>query len=280
MTKDLPASPDWRGLCEELLDELLARPLIPDRALIDRARALLAQPEPERVGLSDEELLELYRGPGTFSPVEFARAAIAADRARCGRPAPAPAGEVAKLVQPPGRVGLTWQGVIDGLRDVLNDESEDAIQRVWQRSRILDAISVMEANPCPAPAPVEAEVAELALKELERTMVLLMPVTGKNKIKRFDTIRAALKRLHELENKADLSPAPPAPKPADGEVGELVADLRMMASQAAEACQFTDAENLSRAAALLEQRHPAPVPVAERLPGPGDCDAEGEVLDL
>ena len=121
-------------------------------------------------------------------------------------------------------------------------------------------------------APVEGEVAELALKELERTMVLLMPVTGKNKIKRFDTIRAALKRLHELENKADLSPAPPTPKPADGEVGELVAKLRRLAPHNP---LGTADPTITRAADLLEQRHPAPVPVAERLPGPEDCDAEG-----
>ena len=31
----------------------------------------------------------------------------------------------------------------------------------------------------------------------------------------------------------------------------------------------------ARAAALLEQRHPTPVPVAERLPEPEDCDARG-----
>ena len=78
--------------------------------------------------------------------------------------------------------------------------------------------------------------------------------------------------------KYELRPAryghQPTP-PAEGEVGAVVADLRMMASQAAEACQFTDAENLSRAADLLEQRHPTPVPVAERLPGPEDCDGEG-----
>jgi len=29
------------------------------------------------------------------------------------------------------------------------------------------------------------------------------------------------------------------------------------------------------ASTLLEQRHPTPVPVSERLPGPEDCDAEG-----
>lgn len=33
----------------------------------------------------------------------------------------------------------------------------------------------------------------------------------------------------------------------------------------------------ARAADLLAQRQPQPVPVSERLPGPGDCDAEGNV---
>ena len=67
-----------------------------------------------------------------------------------------------------------------------------------------------------------------------------------------------------------------APVPEPGEVAELVVELRMMASQAAEACQFTDAENLSRAADLLQRLSPPqPVPVSERLPKPKDCDAEG-----
>ena len=141
------------------------------RAVWDRARALLAQPEPEVVGPSDEDVEAAARviyGSMRFDRIDStsdwvpngnsfaqdeARRCARAVLARYGRPAPTPAGEVAKLVQPPGRAGLTWQGVIEGLRDVLNDESEDAIQRVWQRSRILDAISVMEANPCPAPAP-------------------------------------------------------------------------------------------------------------------------------
>ena len=62
---------NWRTLCEELLDELLARPLIPDCALIDRARAALAAEadgpavpegrEPASVvgEPSDEEIMEL-----------------------------------------------------------------------------------------------------------------------------------------------------------------------------------------------------------------------------
>ena len=68
----------------------------------------------------------------------------------------------------------------------------------------------------------------------------------------------------------------PAPAPA-GEVGELVAWLREEAHyQGSWPDQRPSAAvQLTRAADLLEQRHPAPVPVSERLPGPEDCDAEG-----
>lgn len=103
-----PIQPDWRGLCEELADSIKlllemrpadAKPLSITEQRYARACALLAQPEPEGVGPSDEELWELYRGPGTFSPIEFARAAIAADRARWGHhPAPPAEGEVWELV--------------------------------------------------------------------------------------------------------------------------------------------------------------------------------------
>ena len=41
--------------------------------------------------------------------------------------------------------------------------------------------------------------AEEALIALEQTVTLLMPVTGRKKIERFDVIRAALERLRELE---------------------------------------------------------------------------------
>jgi len=144
-----PSPPNWRGLCEELFAAFNTYAV--DQAhhdLLWRARALLAQAEPEvrgpsdeellrlarewdsgyeniefvefipdfaravlarwgrpapapveaEVGLTDEELWEMYQGAGTFSPIEFAHAAIAADRARYGRPAPVPAGEVAELV--------------------------------------------------------------------------------------------------------------------------------------------------------------------------------------
>lgn len=54
-------------------------------------------------------------------------------------------------VQPEGRQDLTWIGVAEGLRCVLRDDSEDAIQRAWQRSRILDAVDLIEANCLPVP---------------------------------------------------------------------------------------------------------------------------------
>lgn len=48
--------------------------------------------------------------------------------------------------------------------------------------------------------PKPPSLAEEALQELERTVILLMPVTGPNKVKRFAAIRRALERLQELEN--------------------------------------------------------------------------------
>jgi hypothetical protein len=43
------------------------------------------------------------------------------------------------------------------------------------------------------------------------------------------------------------------PAPVAGEMAELVADLRRMASQAYAACQFNDGETLTRAANTLQQ---------------------------
>jgi hypothetical protein len=43
------------------------------------------------------------------------------------------------------------------------------------------------------------------------------------------------------------------PAPVAGEVGELVADLRIMAAYAAAACQFGDMETLTQAVNMLQQ---------------------------
>lgn len=64
--------------------------------------------------------------------------------------------------------------------------------------------------------------------------------------------------------------------PAEGEVRELMTLLRAEASddEIEDHLLWMTSTNARRAAELLEQHHPAPVPVSERLPGPEDCDAE------
>ena len=58
-----------------------------------------------------------------------------------------------------------------------------------------------------------------------------------------------------------------SPAPEVGDVGELVAVLNRISEDAREARQITDAQSLTRAAALLQQLSaPAPVPVAELVP--------------
>jgi hypothetical protein len=118
-------------------------------------RQQLAQPEPE--GPTDEEARELANDLGITRGyfdhecglhvscadlAPFAHAALT----RYARPAIEPV-----PVQPEGRQDLTWIGVAEGLRCVLRDDSEDAIQRAWQRSRILDAVDLIEANCLPVP---------------------------------------------------------------------------------------------------------------------------------
>jgi hypothetical protein len=63
--------------------------------------------------------------------------------------------------------------------------------------------------------------------------------------------------------------------PAEGEVGELVHELRSLAGALLGLHLPTVAATATRAAELLQQRHPEPVPVSERLPGPEDCDGDG-----
>jgi hypothetical protein len=68
----------------------------------------------------------------------------------------------------------------------------------------------------------------------------------------------------------------PAPVAA-GDVGELVAWLQSMAEEVRTEDYATIHSSYlpARAADLLAQRHPAPVPVSERLPGQKDCLDEG-----
>ena len=68
-----------------------------------------------------------------------------------------------------------------------------------------------------------------------------------------------------------------APVPESGEVAEVAAWLRLFCSEEYESLGNShdpDVTWLTRAAELLERRHPAPVPVSERLPSAADCDVE------
>ena len=70
----------------------------------------------------------------------------------------------------------------------------------------------------------------------------------------------------------------PQPVPhADGEVTRLVGAIEAEAREEKDSghLHWLTAEELTRAATLLQQQAPQPVPVSERLPGPEDCDAEG-----
>jgi hypothetical protein len=68
----------------------------------------------------------------------------------------------------------------------------------------------------------------------------------------------------------------PAPQPvADGEVAELVALIRQIAlawEPEATLLGNMTAGQLARAADLLAQRYPQPIPVSERLPGLGEVE--------
>ena len=68
----------------------------------------------------------------------------------------------------------------------------------------------------------------------------------------------------------------PTPQPpADGEVAELVAELRGKARVLESQAYPQIAEIITRAADLLERPTHQPVAVSERLPGPEHCTARG-----
>jgi hypothetical protein len=121
--------------------------------------------------------------------------------------------------------------------------------------------AVLAAQPAP---PAEGEVADeelLALKSWSGSTAFESDLV--------DICRAAIA--------LDRSRRAPVP-PAEGEVGELVDQIHQIAlAWEPDACLLGNmtAEQLARAADLLAQRHPAPVPVSERLPGPGDWDRNG-----
>jgi hypothetical protein len=142
-------STDFRALCAELLDELVFRPVLLDRDLIDRARAALAEPADAPAAVaerpSDKELLEVWCQPWDTSEawgaLKFARAVLA----RWGQPPASPAeGEVAEMV--------AWLKENAEYSDYQADP-EDAV--MFRR-----AAELLErhAAPVPLPAPQGGEV--------------------------------------------------------------------------------------------------------------------------
>jgi hypothetical protein len=70
----------------------------------------------------------------------------------------------------------------------------------------------------------------------------------------------------------------PTPQPpADGEVARFAGWLRAHRDQCVELGRPDWAHMVNRAAELLEQRHPTPIPVAERWPEFSDCDPQERV---
>ena len=163
-----PSPPDWRGLCEELVEalEIQLDELRFDNRLCKRARAALAAAadgpavpegrEPASVvgEPSDEELLELWQGwnlgwdpqKGTVlmpHPAEYARAVLA----RWGHQ-PAPAVE--------GEVGDEARYLAKELRDQADDMSP-ALELFGLMHRAADLLEQRH----PAPVPVAERLPEL-----------------------------------------------------------------------------------------------------------------------
>ena len=178
LAASVTSPPDWRGLCEELVRELQnaiavhygeggTHHISAADAVIAKADAALAQPEPEVVGPSDEELRELaaaemdnapnweepeysyeagdpfpYEAPGV-AWVNFARAVLA----RWGRPA---------LAQPePEVVGPPSDEELDSLER--QHWEETGVEEWGRREAIFNhrafARAVLARWGCPAPAP-------------------------------------------------------------------------------------------------------------------------------
>ena len=222
-------STDWRALCEEIADGLASTGEAASgtyKALLDRARAALAAEadgpavhegrEPASVvgEPSDKELLAMWFREDGWEPGEsldafkFARAVLARYGNHQAIPHSSTCKESLPVAPAPPAESEIARCLADSLKSFrLTQDPADYPADHWSR-RAAELLQQQHLTPVP---PAAGEVAELALKELERTVVLLMPVTGHKKVKRFDTIRAALKRLQELENKADLSPTPVPP---------------------------------------------------------------------
>jgi len=132
---------------------------------------------------------------------------------------------------------------------------------------ILERLEVLEALlPAPEAAPVATDEELLAMRSWSSH-----GPTFDSDLVEFGRACYDLGRQHGAAQPLAAPPAQPA-APAGGLVEKLAADLQSR--------QFGPGD-LDRAATLLQQLSApdpvvVPIPVSERLPGEGDCDAEGK----
>jgi hypothetical protein len=190
-------STDWKALCAELVEavenyDFDSGNLKQDWSVLERVKAALAQPEPQ--GVSDEAIMQLacislgyeYTPSLLSSPengigalealtselLAFARAAIAADRARFGRPAiePVPVSErlpgptdeeieeAAKLIHasmrfavPDNHYTRDW---VERGNSLMQDEARRTARAVLARSAV-EPVPVSERLPGPGDCDAE-----------------------------------------------------------------------------------------------------------------------------
>lgn len=263
---------NFQALCEELVaifdvysedsnllgiyDDLSAK----GESVIDRARAALAaELVAEGMGPTDEDLDRLERQHWEETGVEewgrreaifnhraFARAVLS----RWGH-------QTAPVAESEVKDRVTWLQKFAAV-DWIADETAD---------KLYATAKLLEQCYCPASVPVGEVRYD---KDVCRMCEIILGNTFGNK--ELDSLALLVGHHPDVLN-ASTVPVSASLPVAAGEVGVLLRELR----DAAFDLNGSDPAKwmLTRAADLLEQRHPTPVPVSERLPGAGDCDEEG-----
>lgn len=232
--------------------------------LAAEARAFLAA-EPQGEGLSDQELYDLA-DEHNGEPVASMRAALA----RWGRPAAPPAeGEVAELV-----AALQSEATNCTCSMVTSGDLRRIAALLQQRHP--QAVPVSERLPDPRP---ESEGGDC---DAEGKCWMFSKIEPEWRL--ISAVNPGIPRLHycfshwlffsalplpttTTESMADLSPA--AQAVLNAAAGGVVADRRafpLLCHEIANRGFSTEARRCRRAAALLQQQHPEPVLVSERLP--------------
>ena len=275
---------EFRVLCAELVELCTPVDSIPQlaerlqklNALADRARALLA--EPEAVGPNDEEIISQadkflaysdahmgdparWEGSGV-DLVAFTRHALD----RWGRPTPQPEPEdcsqisdgyhtFAELYEHRHSLMLALMRAMPGLCWFSQRHSDGELPFGSADWFIVGADLPTGAITYHLPI----ELLPLARQTGAAELAVGRPWDG-------HTASDVIERMRAWAS----TPQPPA----DGEVVELVKFLREQVHACLQAPWTPGVKHFGRAAFLLEQRHPAPVPVSERLPSAADCDVE------